>query len=91
MNLQVYEVVTESQPSNGIFNFTIDGVKYNANSTSGDIHIEGNKNDRVISIKVVNYITMKLPKTGSWLMLPLILAGIGLMSYSIISNKNEKK
>lgn len=90
-NVHVYEVITESEPSNGIFNFTIDGVKYNANSTSGDIHIEGNKNDRVISIKVVNYITMKLPKTGSWLMLPLILAGIGLMSYSIISNKNEKK
>ena len=33
-NVHVYEVVTESQPSNGIFNFTIDGVKYNANMTA---------------------------------------------------------
>ena len=90
-NVHVYEVVTESQPSNGIFNFTIDGVKYNANSTNGDIHIEGNKNDRVISVKVVNYITMKLPSTGSGMMIPILVVGMSLMVVAIIMSRKFKK
>ncbi len=90
-NVHVYEVVTESQPSNGIFNFTIDGVKYNANSTNGDIHIEGNKNDRVISVKVVNYITMKLPSTGSGMMIPILVVGMSLMGVAIIMSRKSKK
>lgn len=90
-NVHVYEVVTESQPSNGIFNFTIDGVKYNANYTNGDIHIEGNKNDRVISVKVVNYITMKLPSTGSGMMIPILVVGMSLMGVAIIMSRKSKK
>ena len=90
-NVHVYEVVTESQPSNGIFNFTIDGVKYNANSTNGDIHIEGNKNDIVISVKVVNYITMKLPSTGSGMMIPILVVGMSLMGVAIIMSRKSKK
>ncbi|MBS6503463.1 MAG: LPXTG cell wall anchor domain-containing protein [Clostridium sp.] len=90
-NVHVYEVVTESQPSNGIFNFTIDGVKYTANSTNGDIHIEGNKNDRVISVKVVNYITMKLPSTGSGMMIPILVVGMSLMGVAIIMSRKSKK
>lgn len=90
-NVHVYEVIAEAQPSNGVFNFTVDGVRYSANSTNGDIHLEGNKNDRVVSINVVNYIGMKLPATGSWIMIPLVLAGAGLMTYSLISNKKKKE
>lgn len=90
-NVHVYEVIAEAQPSNGVFNFTVDGVRYSANSTNGDIHLEGNKNDRVVSINVVNYIGMKLPATGSWVMIPLVLAGAGLMTYSLISNKKKKE
>lgn len=90
-NVHVYEVIAEAQPSNGVFNFTVDGVRYSANSTNGDIHLEGNKNDRVVSINVVNYIGMKLPATGSWVMIPLVLAGAGLMTYSLISNKKKKQ
>lgn len=90
-NVHVYEVTTESQPSNGIFNFTIDGVKYTTNSTNGDIHIEGNKNDRVISVKVVNYITMKLPSTGSGMMIPILVVGMSLMGVAIIMSRKSKK
>ena len=90
-NVHVYEVTTESQPSNGIFNFVVDGVKYSSNSVNGDIHIEGNKNDRVISIKVVNNITMKLPKTGSGAMIPMLVIGMALMGVAFISNNKMRK
>jgi hypothetical protein len=90
--VHVYEVTSESQPSNGIFNFVVDGVKYSANSINGDIHIEGNKNDRVISIKVVNNITMKLPKTGSGAMIPMLVIGMALMGFVfVLDNKMRKK
>lgn len=90
-NVHVYEVTTESQPSNGVFNFVVDGVKYSSNSVNGDIHIEGNKNDRVISIKVVNNITMKLPKTGSGAMIPMLVIGMALMGVAFISNNKMRK
>ena len=34
---------------------------------------------------------MKLPKTGSWLMIPILLVGVGLMSYSVFSSKKKIK
>lgn len=89
--VHVYEVTTESQPSNGIFNFVVDGVKYSANSVNGDIHIEGNKNDRVISIKVVNNITMKLPKTGSGAMIPMLVIGMALMGFVFVLDSKKRK
>lgn len=89
--VHVYEVTTESQPSNGIFNFVVDGVKYSANSVNGDIHIEGNKNDRVISVKVVNSITMKLPTTGSGAMIPMLVIGMALMGFAFVSNNKMRK
>ena len=42
-------------------------------------------------MKVVNIIGMKLPKTGSGLMIPILVVAVGLMSYSVFSNKNKIK
>jgi Prealbumin-like fold domain len=90
-NVHVYGIYVESTPVNNVFDYYIDGVKYTSNDTdsSKDIYLSGTKADREVNIKVVNAIGMKLPKTGSWLMLPILLAGIGLMSYSLISNKKK--
>jgi len=88
-NVHVYRVTTESQPANGVFNFNVDGVGYNVNSTNGDVHLEGTKDDRVISIKVVNSITMKLPNTGSSLMIPILLLGSALMVVSLVINRKS--
>lgn len=88
--VHVYEVVTESRPANGEFIFTVDGVRYDQNTTSGDIHLEGNKSDRVVSIKVVNAITMKLPETGSNMMIPLMILGIVMMGTSLIYGRKRK-
>lgn len=88
--VHVYEVITESRPANGEFIFTIDGIRYTNDNTTGDIHLEGNKADRVISIKVVNAITMKLPATGSNMMIPLMLVGTLMMSLSIVYSKKKR-
>lgn len=90
-NVPVREVIVKnSEPTNGVFNFTVDGVEYSASSTNGDIHLEGNKNDRVVSIKVVNYITMKLPNTGSNMMIPVLGIGATLMVIALVINKKSK-
>lgn len=86
----VYTIRAEAEPINGVFNFEVNGAKYDVGSTTGDIHLEGGKNDRVISMKVVNYITMKLPVTGSWLMIPLFVVGVGLMLSSFILRKKNR-
>ena len=92
-NTHVYEIYVESTPVNNVFDYYIDGVKYTVNDTdsSKDVYLAGTKTDREVNIKVVNIIGMKLPKTGSWLMIPILLAGIGLMSYSVFSNKKKMK
>ncbi|WWU65596.1 SpaA isopeptide-forming pilin-related protein [Clostridium baratii] len=92
-NPHVYEVVvTKNNWVTGEFITIIDGKEYTQNSTNGDIHVEGNEKDRVISIKVVNYTSMKLPATGSKAMIPLLVLGISLIGVAfVLSNKNKKK
>ena len=92
-NVHVYEIYVESTPVNNVFNYYIDGIKYTVNDTNSnnDIYLAGTKSDREVNLKVVNTIGMKLPKTGSFLMIPLVLVGIGLMSYSVFSNKKKMK
>lgn len=87
--VHVYEIRTSAKPSLNQFFFTIDGVRYDVNSTTGDMHLEGTKADRVISMKVVNLITMKLPTTGSNAMIPLLIAGMSLMVIALKRSKNK--
>lgn len=91
--VHVYEIYVESIPAQGKFDYYIDGVKYTINDTNSNnsIYLSGTSADRELNLKVVNIATMKLPKTGSWLMIPLVLAGVGLMSYSLISSKKKKE
>ena len=76
-----------------MFDYYIEGVKYTVNDidSSKDIYLAGTKSEREVNMKVVNIIGMKLPKTGSFLMIPLVLTGIGLMSYSLVSSKKKNK
>lgn len=92
-NIHVYEIYVEATPVNNVFDYYIDGVKYTVNDidSSKDIYLAGTKSEREVNMKVVNIIGMKLPKTGSFLMIPLVLTGIGLMSYSLISSKKKNK
>lgn len=92
-NPHIYKITTESQPSNNIFDFIVDGIKYNVNSTSGPIRLEGTEDDRVVAIEVVNYIGMKLPTTGSNMMLPMLIAGVSFMlvAFALSKRFNKKK
>lgn len=90
-NVHVYSLYVEAEPINNIFNFYVDGVKYTANSTTGYIHLEGTKDDRVVSVKVVNEITMKLPATGSNLMIPIMIVGASLMLGALVWNRKNRK
>ncbi len=88
-NVHVYSLYVEAEPINNVFNFYVDGVKYTANATTGDIHLEGTKDDRVVSVKVVNQITMKLPATGSNLMIPIMIVGASLMLGALVWNRKK--
>lgn len=90
-NVHVYEITTSSTPSQGVFNFKVDGTDYNASSTSGDVSLGGNAESRVINIKVVNSIMMKLPSTGSNMMLPILAAGMSLMFVAFTLGKRLRK
>lgn len=92
-NIHVYEIYVEATPVNNVFDYYIDGVKYTVNDidSSKDIYLAGTKSEREVNMKVVNIIGMKLPKTGSGLMIPILIVAVGLMSYSVFSNKNKIK
>lgn len=90
-NVHVYEVTTGSKPSKGEFNFSVDGVSYDATSTSGDIHLGGNTDNRVVNVKVVNSIAMKLPSTGSNMMLPILTVGVAFMFVAFVLGKKSKR
>lgn len=92
-NVHIYEIYVESTPANNIFNYYVDGKKYTVNDTNSnnDVYLGGTKTDREVNMKIVNTIGMKLPKTGSALMIPILLVGVALMSYSVISNKKRVK
>lgn len=91
--VHVYEIYVESKPVNNVFDYYIDSVKYTVSDTnsSKDVYLAGTKADREVNMKVVNRIGMKLPKTGSGLMIPILLIGVGLMSYSVFSKKKKLK
>lgn len=92
-NIHVYEIYVEATPVNNVFDYYIDGVKYTVNDidSNKDVYLAGTKSEREVNMKVVNRIGMKLPKTGSGLMIPILIVAVGLMSYSVFSNKNKIK
>lgn len=87
----VYEIVVQNyRITTGEIDFTVDGVKYSSASTNGDVFVEGNNGDKTICIKVVNYLSMKLPGTGSNMMIPLLVVGATLMGIALVLGKKSK-
>ena len=77
----IYEIETVSSPVNDLFELWVDGKKYTPSGTTDNdaIRIEGTPKERIIHMEIVNLIGHKLPETGSSLMFPLVITGIGLM------------
>ena len=77
----IYEIETVSSPVNDLFELWVDGKKYTPKDTvtTGAIRIEGPKKARVVHMEIVNMVGIRLPETGSDLMLPMFIIGMGLM------------
>lgn len=81
----IYEIKTTSNPVEGLFEYFVNGKK------QSDSEIKGTPNERIVNLKVVNYIGLKMPKTGTNAGVLLSLLGIGFMAYGICVVTKRKK
>lgn len=88
----VWTIKAESYPTEGTFNFIVNGVTYTDKST-GSITVTGTTADRIANMTVVNEVGLKLPNTGSNMMILLVMAGVALMAGAIVisGTHNMKK
>lgn len=96
LNQDGSEIITEiyatSTPIQDQFSIFINGVEHTTTSQDNVITIEGDKDNRVAGIIVVNEVGIKLPETGSGAMIPLLLIGSFLMlSYVYLDRKLIEK
>lgn len=86
----VHTVYVKATPQNNAFDFTIDNVQYNTSKTSGNIRLEGTKNDRVVAVDITNKTTQLLPETGSSGTILLIGLGVAVIAFALYMSKKEK-
>lgn len=86
----VHSVYVSATPQTNTFDFTIDNVQYNTSKTSGNIRLEGTKNDRVVAIDITNKTTQLLPETGSNGTILLIGLGVAVIAFALYMSKKEK-
>lgn len=86
----VHSVYVKATPQNNAFDFTIDNVQYNTSKTSGNIRLEGTKNDRVVAVDITNKTTQLLPETGSNGTILLIGLGVAVIAFALYMSKKEK-
>lgn len=86
----VHSVYVKATPQTNTFDFTIDNVQYNTSKTSGNIRLEGTKNDRVVAVDITNKTTQLLPETGSNGTILLIGLGVVVIVFALYMSKKEK-
>lgn len=86
----VHSVYIKATPQTNTFDFTIDNVQYNTSKTSGNIRLEGTKNDRVVAVDITNKTTQLLPETGSNGTILLIGLGVAVIAFALYRSKKEK-
>lgn len=89
-NAYVHSVYVKATPQTNTFEFTVDGIKYNTSKTSGNIRLEGTKNDRVVAVDITNKTTQLLPETGSNGTILLIGLGVTVIAFALYMSKKEK-
>ena len=89
-NAYVHSVYVKSVPQTNTFEFTVDGTKYDTSNTTGTVHLEGTKKDRVIAVSITNKTTQLLPETGSNGTILLIGLGVAVIAYALYKSKKEK-
>lgn len=85
----VYTLVATSNPATNKFEIRVNGVVYNSNTTDA-VKVTGTKKDRAVTFHIVNERGMKLPNTGSSMMLVLMFIGVSLMGGALMLSKKRK-
>lgn len=91
----LYKLYTESTPSQNTFNFYVDDIQYNSAVPSDIVSFEGDFSNKIVTFKIENTATMKLPETGSRMNMVLFCSGISFMVLALnkrfITKQKEKK
>lgn len=86
----VHSVYVKATPQTNTFEFTVDGIKYDTSKTSGNVHLEGTKKDRVVAVDITNKTTQLLPETGSNGTILLIGLGVAVIAFALYKSKKDK-
>lgn len=89
-NAYVHSVYVSATPETNTFEFTVDGTKYDTSNTTGTVHLEGTKKDRVVAVSITNKTTQLLPETGSNGTILLIGLGVAVIAFALYKSKKEK-
>ena len=89
-NAYVHSVFVKSVPQNNVFDFTVDNAMYNTSNTTGTVHLEGTKKDRVVAVSITNKTTQLLPETGSNGTIILLGLGCAIIAFALFRSSKEK-
>lgn len=89
-NAYVHSVYVSATPQTNTFEFTVDGTKYDTSNTTGTVHLEGTKKDRVIAVSITNKTTQLLPETGSNGTIILLGLGCAIIAFALYRSTKEK-
>lgn len=87
----VHSVYVKATPQTNTFEFTVDGTKYDTSKTTGNVRLEGTKNDRVVAVDITNKTTQLLPETGSNGTIILVALGLGVLVLAYVASKRKKQ
>lgn len=89
-NAYVHSVYVKSVPQTNTFDFTVDNAMYNTSNTTGTVHLEGTKKDRVVAVSITNKTTQLLPETGSNGTIILVGLGCAIIAFALYRSTKEK-
>lgn len=91
--VKMNHLYVEATPAEDRFDFYVNGNKYTVGNvdTTKPVYLGGTKSTREVHIKIINKRSFKLPNTGSALMIPLVIVGIGLMVFALKTSGKKKK
>ena len=89
-NAYVHSVYVSATPQTNTFEFTVDGTKYDTSNTTGTVHLEGTKKDRVVAVSITNKTTQLLPETGSNGTIILLGLGCAIIAFALYRSTKEK-
>ena len=89
-NAYVHSVYVSATPQTNTFEFTVDETKYDTSNTTGTVHLEGTKKDRVVAVSITNKTMQLLPETGSNGTVLLIGLGVAVIAFALYRSKKDK-